>query len=120
VLRFWSGIEEIGMKVLLLGLGILGSAMGMTAGLVNAGNMEAVDLSGYRWQKRLLLIFTPAVDFLAYQTLIGQLHQNRAGVVDRDLLVFRLVNRRQSQLGEAELNPRRAETLRLLLRSSRR
>lgn len=100
------------MKVLLLVMGTLWWALGMTTGLDGAQDLAAVDLSQYRWQQRLLLVFTPGTDFPAYRTFLKQLDQKRAGVLDRDLLVFRLVNRGQSRVGEAKLSPSGAETLR--------
>ncbi len=100
------------MKVFLLVMGTLWWAMGITAGSVGAQDSAAVDLSQYQWQQRLLLIFTPAADFPAYQALLQQLDQKCTGVLDRDLLVFRLVNRGQSRMGEGELSPAAAEPLR--------
>ena len=104
------------MKVLFLLMGALWLTTGITAGPVSAGNLEAVDLSHYRWRHRLLLIFTPSADLPAYQTLLEQLHQERLEALDRDLLVFRLVNQGQSQVDEAKLSPAGAETLRKRLK----
>jgi hypothetical protein len=99
------------MKVLFLVMGALLWTIGIPVGWAGAGNSLAVDLSQYQWQQRLLLIFPPA-DFPAYRAFLQQLDQKRAGVLDRDLLVFRLVNREQSRVEEAELSPADAETLR--------
>jgi hypothetical protein len=71
-----------------------------------------VDLSSYRWRHRLLLIFTPSADVPAYQALVEKLNQERAEVIDRDLIVFRLVDQGKSQVGKAVLSPQGAETLR--------
>lgn len=100
------------MKVFLMMIGSLLLVTGILASLGNGGNSEAVDLSSYRWRHRLLLIFSPSTDFAAYQTLLQQLHQERTGVLDRDLIVFRLVNQGHSQVGKARLNHQEVETLR--------
>jgi hypothetical protein len=94
---------------------VLGSFLMVTA-ITTAwgkeGEREAVDLSSYRWRHRLLLIFTPSADVPAYQALVEKLIRERAEVLDRDLIVFHLVDQGQNQVGEAVLSPQGAETLR--------
>ncbi len=90
----------------LLILGAAGAAGG------KGGDMDAADLSKYRWRHRLLLIFSPSSQTPAFQKLVDHLQQQREGVADRDLVVFSLINDVQSRVEEAVLNRQEAETLR--------
>jgi hypothetical protein len=100
------------MKYLSMILGsllILGTA-GAAGG--KGGDVDAADLSRYRWRHRLLLIFSPASQTPAFQELGRELQQLREGVADRDLIVFSLLGDGPSRAGEAVLNRQEAETLR--------
>ena len=49
------------------------------------------DLSAYHWKKRLLLVFSPGGDDPELKQQELELSTHRAGVVERDLVVFRVV-----------------------------
>ena len=95
---------------LLLGsLLVLGAA---STALGKGGDMNADDLSRYRWRHRLLLIFSPSAQTPDFQQLANQLKQQREGVADRDLLVFSIMSDGQSRVGENVLSKQEAENLR--------
>ncbi|MEJ2069770.1 MAG: DUF4174 domain-containing protein [Syntrophobacterales bacterium] len=100
------------MKYICLLLGsllVLGAA---NAALGKGGDMDKADLSRYRWQHRLLLIFSPSAQTPAFQQLASQLKQQRGGAADRDLLVFSIMSAGQSRVGEGVLSRQAAENLR--------
>ena len=70
-----------------------------------------MDLIQYRWQNRLLLIFAPSEDYPAYRFLADELRRQQNGVHDRDLLVFALLEKGQSRLGDARLDQATGEAL---------
>ena len=90
----------------LLILGTAGTAWG------KGEDMDAFDLTRYRWRHRLLLIFSPASQSPAFQKLLDQLKQQRGGVVDRDLIVFSLIRNGPSRVGESVLKSQEVDNLR--------
>lgn len=73
---------------------------------------ERRDLTRYRWQNRLLLLFAPTAEHPAYQAMVGELKEQARGVTDRDLIVFRVLEAGNSFQNGAELSPDQAQTLR--------
>lgn len=100
------------MKYIYLLLGILLILGAASAASGKKGDMDAVDLSRYRWRHRLLLIFSPSAQTPAFQQLANQLKQQREGVADRDLIVFSIMSDGQSRVGEDVLSKQEAENLR--------
>jgi hypothetical protein len=74
--------------------------------------MEAADLGQYRWQNRLLFLFAPSPEVLAFQTLSGELSRNPDSVRDRDLLVFSVLEQGTSVSDHREITLEGAENLR--------
>jgi hypothetical protein len=74
--------------------------------------MDVVDLGKYRWQNRLLFLFSPSPEVPVFQTLSGELSRNPDGVRDRDLLVFSVLEQGTSLLGHREITLEGAENLR--------
>ena len=74
--------------------------------------MEAADLGQYRWQNRLLFLFSPSPEVPAFQALSGELSRNPDGVRDRDLLVCSVLEQGLSFLGPQEITLEEAESLR--------
>ncbi|MEJ5330998.1 MAG: DUF4174 domain-containing protein [Desulfobaccales bacterium] len=70
------------------------------------------DLSAYRWQNRLLLLFAPTADHPAYQTLGRELEEQAKGVKDWGLIVFRVLEAGRSFQNGDELSPEQAQALR--------
>lgn len=65
------------------------AALGMLA-TPSPGRADA-DLSAYHWKKRLLLVFSPGADDPELKRQEIELSAHRAGVTERDLVVFRVV-----------------------------
>ncbi len=65
------------------------AALGMLT-TPSPGRADA-DLSAYHWKKRLLLVFSPAGDDPELRLQELELSAHRTGVVERDLVVFRVV-----------------------------
>jgi hypothetical protein len=85
---------------------------GLAAGRVRGETAEGSDLSAYRWQNRLLLVFASSADLPAYQQYAQELVRQRRGIEDRDLIVFRIFEKGQSFRGEAPLAPEASISLR--------
>jgi hypothetical protein len=100
------------MKYLFMILGSLLILWAAGAAEGKGGDMDAADLSKYRWRHRLLLIFSPSSQTPAFQKLVDQLQQQQEGVADRDLVVFSLLNDGQSRVGETVLNRPEVQPLR--------
>jgi len=66
----------------------------------------------FRWQNRVLLVFSPTPALPAYQSLAYDLTRNQDGVRERDLVVFLLFGDGESRLGEEVLSAERTENLR--------
>jgi hypothetical protein len=81
-------------------------------GFAHSQESNLVDLKQYRWQNRLLLIFAPSEDYPAYRGLADELRRQQNGVHDRDLLVFSLLEKGQSRLGDSRLDHATGEALR--------
>lgn len=73
---------------------------------------ERRDLTRYRWQNRLLLLFAPAAEHPAYQAMVGELKAQARGVTDRDLVVFQVLEEGKSLQNGRELSPEEAQALR--------
>ena len=74
--------------------------------------MDVADFGQYRWQNRLLFLFSPSPEVPAFQTLSRELSRNPDGVRDRDLLVFSVLEQGPSFLGPQETTSEEAESLR--------
>jgi hypothetical protein len=85
---------------------------GALTGFAYSQESNLVDLKQYRWQNRLLLIFAPSEDYPAYRFLADELRRQQNGVHDRDVLVFALMEKGQSRLGDARLDKAAGELLR--------
>lgn len=74
---------------------VIGTLLLMPA-LGRAQQIENLDLNQYQWEKRLLLIFAPTADMNAYQQQVSELKGAQAGIEERDLKIFHLL-----QIGNA-------------------
>ena len=81
-------------------------------GFAHSQESNLVDLKQYQWQNRLLLIFAPSEDYPAYRFLADELRRQQNGVHDRDVLVFALLEKGQSRLGDVGLDKAAGELLR--------
>jgi hypothetical protein len=71
-----------------------------------------VDLTQYQWRHRLLLLFAPSEDDDAYAKVRNDLVRQSAGVEERDLVVFRVLEHGESYAGGDEIDGRDAASLR--------
>ena len=85
---------------------------GALTGFAYSRESNLADLKHYQWQNRLLLIFAPSEDYPAYRFLADELRRKQDGVHDRDVLVFSLLEKGQSRLGDARLDQATGEALR--------
>ncbi len=90
---------------------ILTLALGAPSPLI-AASAEKDEIARFRWQNRILLVFSTTPALPAYQTLAYDLTRNQDGVRERDLVVFFVFGDGASRLGEEPLSDRQAENLR--------
>ena len=73
---------------------------------------NTVDLMEYQWKNRLLLIFTPSRDGPGYLRLKEDLSRQEEEVIDRDLLVFYILESGETKLGNSLLSESTGDFLR--------
>jgi hypothetical protein len=71
-----------------------------------------MDLAQFQWKNRLLLIFAPDVNDEFFQKLQGEIIAQKAGVEDRDLVVFEIFERGQSRMNTAHLDQEAVDSIR--------
>ena len=71
-----------------------------------------MDLTQFQWKNRLLLIFAPDVNDEFFQKLQGEIIAQKAGVEDRDLVVFEIFERGQSRMNTAHLDQEAVDSIR--------
>jgi hypothetical protein len=62
-----------------------------------------MDLNVYRWKNRLLMVFTSFQDDPNYQSLTKEMQGQQNGLQDRDILVFEILEKGESRLGNSPL-----------------
>ncbi|CAN5842123.1 hypothetical protein BH24DEI2_BH24DEI2_12400 [soil metagenome] len=60
------------------------------------------DLTQYRWQNRLVLLFAPSPEDASYQQQTAVLEAEEAGLQDRDIVVFHLFSDTFSDTGHVD------------------
>ena len=73
-----------------------------------------MDLTQFQWKNRLLLIFAPDVNDEFFQKLQGEIIAQKAGVEDRDLVVFEVLERGPSRMNKALLDQKKVDSIRRL------
>ena len=76
------------------------------------GSARGADLTSYRWQQRLLLVFAAQPSDPDFMVFAQSLSASRDAVQDRDLVLGRLFEQGPSHLGERSLLPEDAQSLR--------
>ena len=71
-----------------------------------------MDLNVYRWKNRLLMVFTSFQDDPNYQSLTKEMQGQQYGLQDRDILVFEILEKGESRLGNFPLKKDSADLLR--------
>jgi hypothetical protein len=70
------------------------------------------DLTEYKWKTRLVLIFTPSIDDVDYQTQLVEFDRHLPGVIERDIVFAHILENGSSTIGCDELADDSAEELR--------
>ena len=73
---------------------------------------SATDLTQYRWKNRLLLVFSPTKSAPSFEAFNQSLSGSFLEVKDRDLIVYQVLEKGPSRLGDQPLAPEEAEKLR--------
>jgi len=87
-------------------------ATGIMAYTVFGQGPGIIELKQYVWKNRLLLVFAPSEDDARYRGLEEALREHGDAIVERDLLVFRVLENGVSRLGRSTINAQSASLLR--------
>ena len=71
-----------------------------------------MDLNGYRWRNRLLMVFSSSQEDSNYQSLIKEIQDQRDGLRERDILVFEILEKGESRFGNTVLKKETIDFLR--------
>ncbi|NWF54783.1 MAG: DUF4174 domain-containing protein [Syntrophaceae bacterium] len=71
-----------------------------------------IDLNGYRWKNRLLIVFSPSTEDSNYQSLKKEMKAHRNGLRDRERLVFETLEKGESRFGNTVLKKEAIDFLR--------
>jgi hypothetical protein len=71
-----------------------------------------IELKGYLWKNRLVLVFAPSGDDARYRGLEKELREQGNAIVERDLLVFHVFENGVSRLGRSPIDAQSAALLR--------
>lgn len=71
-----------------------------------------MDLNGYRWRNRLLMVFSPSKEDSNYQSLEKEMKAQRNGLRDRERLVFEILEKGESRFGNTVLKKEAIDFLR--------
>ena len=72
-----------------------------------------LDLNGYRWKNRLLMVFSPSQEDPNYKPLVKEMQDQRNGLRDRELLVLEVFEKGESRFGDTVLKKEAVDFLRL-------
>jgi hypothetical protein len=73
---------------------------------------SVIELKRYMWKNRLLLVFAPSEDDERYRALRRELQRQEHEIVDRDLLMFHILESGESRLGDSLIDHQSAASLR--------
>ncbi|NGP75810.1 DUF4174 domain-containing protein [Balneolaceae bacterium YR4-1] len=76
-----------------------------------AQNESEFQLSDYRWENRLLLVFAPSQENDDYQKQLEELNSNREGVLDRDLKIVHLFSDDASNIDGQQIDDKSTEDI---------
>ena len=68
-----------------------------------ANGQDKIRLKDYQWKNRLILAFSPSAENPGYRTLEKEIAVRAEEFVDRDLLVFHILETGEIRLGETSL-----------------
>lgn len=96
----------------LIALLLLAMMGGVMVGMGFGQGPGMIDLETYTWKNRLLMIFSPSEDYPRYRDLTRELRDQHDEITDRDLLVFRILERGKSRLGDSPIDDASSALLR--------
>ena len=73
---------------------------------------NAMDLSQFEWQNRLLLLFAPHSENKLFKQLQSEIGTQKYGVKDRDLVIFEVLDTGTSRMNRTPIDRREADALR--------
>ena len=88
------------------------AAMGLSVVGSSSERENAVDLNQYTWKNRLLFVFAPTREEPSFEAIHDSLMEQQEAVVDRDLVVFELLESESSTRDGESLDPASARQLR--------
>ena len=71
-----------------------------------------MDLSQFQWKNRLLFLFAPNRSNPLFDVLQKSIAIQQAGVADRDLVIFEILESGTSRMDRSDLDPQVAQSLR--------
>ena len=80
--------------------------------IFDTDDIMPMDLDQFQWKNRLLLIFAPDVNDEFFQKLQGEIIAQKAGVEDRDLVVFEILEKDISRMNATQLDRPVADSIR--------
>lgn len=80
--------------------------------IVNSQVINDKLIEDYRWENRLLLIFSPTITNARFDDIYKAVQQNQPEVHDRDLKVFYLIKNGQSSVDGNNINKETASAIR--------
>jgi len=73
---------------------------------------SSMDLDVYRWKHRLLMVFSPSPEDLNYQSFRKEMEGGGKGLRERDFVVFEVLEKGPSRLGDSPMKKEAADALR--------
>ena len=73
----------------------------MGAMAAQAGGQDKIRLKDYQWKNRLIIVFSPSPEDPGYRALEKEIAVQEEEVIDRDLLVFHILETGEIKLGES-------------------
>jgi hypothetical protein len=82
--------------------------------IINGGEAAPmdVDFEQFKWKNRLLLVFAPDSNHPLFESLQRDISTQKQAVDDRDLVIFKILGVGMSTMGDSELDPHTAASLR--------
>lgn len=77
-----------------------------------ANGQDKIRLNGYQWKHRLILAFSPSTEDPGYRAFAKEIAVQAEEVIERDLLVFHILETGEIKLGESSLQAGSGDYLR--------
>ena len=77
-----------------------------------ADGEDKISLQDYQWENRLILAFAPSSENPGYRALVKETAVQAEEIIDRDILVFHILETGETKLGESSLQTGAGDYLR--------